>query len=126
MVEIAIVAVLFFTLLLGIIEFGRAWMISNMITHAARDGARAAAVAQNRGAGGTISDTSSIVTHVKDAIGSVTSANLDVAVTQTTVNGSIPVVQVRVSGTVPFVFNLPGIGTSFAVDRTVTFRDEVS
>src|SRR5262249_51552223 len=95
MAEMAIVAPLFILLLFGIIEFGRAWMISNMITHAARDGARAAAVLQNRGTGGTITDTSSIVAHVNDAIASVTSANLNVQVTQTTISGNIPVVQIH-------------------------------
>ena len=38
--EMGIVVALFVTLVMGTIEFGRAWMIANMITHAARDGAR--------------------------------------------------------------------------------------
>ena len=41
-------------LVMGTIEFGRAWLISNMITHATRDGARVAATWPTR-TGGTIS-----------------------------------------------------------------------
>src|SRR5205823_1524085 len=42
--ELGIIIVLLVFLVMGIIEFGRAWMIGNMITQAARHGARAAAV----------------------------------------------------------------------------------
>jgi Flp pilus assembly protein TadG len=122
LVEMGIVVALLVTLVMGTIEFGRAWMIGNMITHAARDGARAAAVAQSRGAGGTITSTSSIETQVLDQIGNVMpTTGLTVNVAQPTISG-IPMVQVQVTGTVPYLFNL--VGTSFTVDRTVTFRDE--
>lgn len=40
MVEMALVLPVFFTVVLGIFEFGRAMMASNMITNAAREGAR--------------------------------------------------------------------------------------
>lgn len=118
----ALVVVLLVTLVIGTIEFGRAWMIENMITHAARDGARIGATAQGRGAGGTITDTSSIQTQVLNDISNVTpTTGLTVSVTQPIIS-AIPMVQVRVTGTVPYVFNL--VGTSFTVDRTATFRDE--
>jgi Flp pilus assembly protein TadG len=122
LVEMGMVVALFVVLVVGTIEFGRAWMIANMITHAARDGARIGATAQGRGAGGTITSTSSIQTQVLDDIRNVTpTTGLTVNVTQPTISG-IPMVQVRVTGTVPYLFNL--VGTSFAVDRTATFRDE--
>jgi Flp pilus assembly protein TadG len=122
LVEMGMVVALFVALVVGTIEFGRAWMIANMITHAARDGARIGATAQGRGAGGTITSTSSIQTQVLDDIRNVTpTTGLTVNVTQPTISG-IPMVQVRVTGTVPYLFNL--VGTSFAVDRTATFRDE--
>jgi hypothetical protein len=118
----AFVVVLLVTLVMGTIEFGRAWMIGNMITHAARDGARTGAAAKGRGAGGTITNTSAIQTQVLDQIRDVTpTTGLTVSVTQTTIS-SIPMVQVQVTGTVPYVFNL--VGTSFPVNRTATFRDE--
>jgi Flp pilus assembly protein TadG len=122
LVEMGMVVALFVALVMGTIEFGRAWMIANMITHAARDGARTGAAAQGRGTGGTITNTSSIQTQVLDQIRNVTpTTGLTVSVTQPTIS-SIPMVQVQVTGTVPYVFNL--VGTSFTVDRTATFRDE--
>jgi len=42
MVETAIVLPIFLILVLGIIEFGRALMVANMVTNAAREGARMA------------------------------------------------------------------------------------
>jgi Flp pilus assembly protein TadG len=122
LVEMGMVVALFVALVMGTIEFGRAWMIANMITHAARDGARIAATAQGRGTGGTITSTSSIQTQVLNDIRNVTATTgLTVSVTQPTIGG-IPMVQVQVTGTVPYLFNL--VGTSFTVDRTATFRDE--
>ena len=41
-VEFALVAPLFFTLILGIIEFGRMMMVQEILVNAAREGARAA------------------------------------------------------------------------------------
>ena len=124
LVEMALVVVPFVALTMGVIEFGRAWMISNMITHAARDGARAAAVTPtaSRGAGGTITNKAPIQTSVLTSIGNtVPTTGFNVAVTQPTVGG-IPMVQVTVTATVPYVFNL--VGPSFTVNRTVSFRDE--
>jgi Flp pilus assembly protein TadG len=124
LIEMGFVIVLFVTLTMGVIEFGRAWMIGNMITHAARDGARAAAVTPtaSRGTGGTISNTSAIQTSVLNSIrNAVPTSGFAVNVTQPTVGG-IPMVQVQVAATVPYLFQL--VGNSFTVNRTVTFRDE--
>ena len=35
-----------------------------------------------------------------------------------------PLVQVAVGGSVSYMFNLPLVGSSFAVNKSVTFRDE--
>jgi Flp pilus assembly protein TadG len=124
LIEMGFVIVLFVTLTMGVIEFGRAWMIGNMITHAARDGARAAAVTptSSRGTGGTITNTSAIQTNVLNSIrNAVPTTGFNVNVTQPTVGG-IPMVQVQVTATVPYLFRL--VGPSFTVNRTVTFRDE--
>jgi Flp pilus assembly protein TadG len=43
-VELALVLPLFFMVVLGIIEFGRAMMVSNVVTNAAREGARMAVI----------------------------------------------------------------------------------
>ena len=123
LIEMGFVIVLLVTLVMGLMEFGRAWMIANMITHAARDGARAAATFANRNANCTIANTSAISNRVMDQIATVmdTATISSVDVTQS-VQGGIPVVEVQVNGSVPYMFNL--VGTSFDVSRTVTFRDE--
>jgi Flp pilus assembly protein TadG len=123
MAEMAIVAPLLILLLFGIIEFGRAWMISNMIMHAARDGGRVAATSSSR-TGGTITNTAAIQTEVLNQISTVVpTTGFTVNITQPSPSG-IPMVQVQVTGTVPYLFNLLPGTTSFAVNRTVTFRDE--
>jgi Flp pilus assembly protein TadG len=126
LVETGIVVVMLVTLVMGTIEFGRAWMISNMITHAARDGARLAATWPTR-TSGAISSTdkttiqNQVQTEMANVLGSPT--GLTATVSQTTA-ASIPTVQVRVNGSVSYLFHLlPGMST-FAVDKTVTFRDE--
>jgi Flp pilus assembly protein TadG len=124
-----IVVVLFVFLVMGIIEFGRAWMIANMITHATRDGARAASVVppENR-TGGLInaSAKTAIGDLVKSQIGNVmSSSGFAVDVTQNAIGSTIPTVTVTVTGNVNWLYRLvPGMGANFAVARTVTFRDE--
>lgn len=44
LVEFAIIVVLLLSLVLGILEFGRAWMTFQVITNASREGARLAAL----------------------------------------------------------------------------------
>ena len=44
LVEFALVAVLLLALVLGIVEFGRVWMTFQVVTNAAREGARLAAL----------------------------------------------------------------------------------
>src|SRR6185503_21194028 len=68
--ELGIVIVLFVFLGLGIIEFGRAWMIINIAKHAARDGARAAAALPtgSRDANGFITNWAGIETAVENQI----------------------------------------------------------
>lgn len=125
-VETGIVIILLVTLSMGIVEFGRAFMIVNMITQAARAGARAAAVAplSNRNPDGTIIDDSGFVSLVDSEIRAVLGPDTDdltIVVNQGVSNG-VPIVDVNVSGTLPFIFNL--VTDQFNVNRTVTFRDE--
>ncbi len=134
LVELGMIVALFVLLSMGMIEFGRAFMVANMITHAARDGARAAAVmgSGSRDGTGMYLDPGAVQTtidaQVKEEIKSVLdAATVDlwplVDVEQLTDAASgLPVVQVTVNGTVPYIFNL--VGTGFNVARTVTFRDE--
>jgi Flp pilus assembly protein TadG len=121
--EMGIIIILLVTLSMGVMEFGRAWMVGNMITHAARDGARAAALqpSSNRDASGFIIDTSGIQTLVNDEISDVGVTGLTVAVTYPDTAGT-PMVRVTVSGDVDYFTGL--FGTSFSVNRSITFRDE--
>jgi Flp pilus assembly protein TadG len=124
MAEMGFVVTLFVTLVIGTIEFGRAWMILNMITDAARNGARIAAVvpATGRDTSGIITNKTVIQNQVLTEVRNVmTTTGLTATLTQPTISG-IPMVQVQVSGSVPYIFKL--VGTSFSVSRTVTFRDE--
>ena len=113
-------------LMLATIEFGRAWMISNMITHATRDGARIAATWPTRTAGAiSSSDMTTIQNQVLNEMKNVMpTTGFTATVTQPTTSG-IPMVQVEVKGTVSYLFRLLPSMTSFTVDRTVTFRDEL-
>jgi TadE-like protein len=49
LVEFAVVTPLLLLLIVGLMEFGRAWNISQVVTNAAREGARKAAVLDSRG-----------------------------------------------------------------------------
>ncbi len=132
LVETALVVGFLVMLLVGIVEFGRAWMVVNMIKHALRDGARAAAivpssirVACGDGTSGCLSASTktSIGTLVLNEIQAVmdTSTLGTPTVNQTTSNG-IPIVSVTVTGTVPYIFNI--WSANFAVNLSATFRDE--
>ncbi len=125
LVELGISIVLLVTLTMGIIELGRAFMVANVITHAARDGGRVAAVvpASARNTRGIISDPTPIQNRVRSDIQSVVDpSGLRIDVDQPTVAG-IPLVRVQVNGTVPYVFNLLG-SDGLTIARTVTLRDE--
>ena len=129
LVETGIVVVFLVILLIGIVEFGRAWMVANMITHACRDGARTAAVAPAtstyRNPDGTLTGATqtAIQNQVLNEISNVmvTSTLNTPTITQNTASG-IPIVTVGVTGTVPYIFGL--FGSSLAVNRSITFRDE--
>lgn len=135
--ETAFVIVALVLLSSGIVEFGRAFMIANMVTHAARDGGRyAATMPLNDGGGTTYRDVdgifssqaiSTVQDYVTDLIGTVMDANgeLDsVEVEQDIINTCEPVVTVTVTGTVDFVMLRGLVGDDFDVTRSVTFRDE--
>jgi Flp pilus assembly protein TadG len=126
LVEVGIVIPILVLLIMGTLEFGRAFMIANVVTHATRDGARAAAVVPpaDRNSSGIITSPASIQNKVRSDIANVVDASgFTVSVQQPTIGG-IPMVRVNVQGTVPYIFNLPGVGTSFTVSRSLTFRDE--
>lgn len=126
LMETSLVITVLILLMLGVLEFGRAFVVASMVNNAARVGARAVALAPplDRDLSGYVINTSSIEDRVRQEISAVvdaaTAADLDVVVRQT--DTSPPLAQVTITGTIPYIFNL--IGTEFAVNRTVSFRDE--
>ena len=142
LIELGISITLFFTIVLGLLTFGHAFLVMNMITHAARDGARIAATWPSRGNCGVLTSTTPIGDQVKAEIATVVGGTFTVTVSQNPTppgdapcgaEPQAPTVQVNVSGCVPYLFPiLPNaLGTTcangqkgFAVNRTVVFHDE--
>ena len=126
--ELGIVIVLFVFIGLGIIEFGRAWMIINMVTHAARDGARAAAALPpaSRNTSGFITAWGPIQTAVRNEIQNNTGETMTVTGISNADSGGVPMIALQVQGNVDWLFfnTALGFGPTFQVNRIVTFRDE--
>jgi Flp pilus assembly protein TadG len=126
--ELGIVIVLFVFIGLGIIEFGRAWMIINIATHAARDGARAAAALPSsaRDGSGFVTNWAGIESAVEAQIQDNTGQTMTATGDSNADSGGVPMIALRVQGQVDWLFfHTPlGFGATFEVDRTVTFRDE--
>jgi Flp pilus assembly protein TadG len=140
LVELGLVVTLFILLTGGVIQFGYAFLVANMITHAARDGARLAASWANRGACQQILGDQPIKDAVTSRIATVTPETFVVTVSQQpavtaasppcTVPGTTPTVTVNVNGCVPYLFNLLGFGSAgcsggFKVNRDIVFDDEL-
>jgi len=135
MAEMGMVVLLFVVLTLGIMDFGRMLMVLNVITHAARDGARMAALTRDSSWSGTTlggAAATTIRNRMRDQISTVLAlgdaTTLANSATITRTNTGAPVgeeASVRVQGSVPFMFSFPGIwGGSISVDRTATYRFE--
>lgn len=135
LVELAFGITLFMLLALGIIEFGRVLMIDNVITHAARHGARAGSVIPPTGRSNGMFTNASITNlqtavrdQLKTAVGTSGANGFGVAVTQPTISG-MNMVQIQVTGSIPylfspFLFSTSGSPPGLTINRTVTFRDE--
>ena len=124
-VEFAVVAPLFFLLVFGMIEFGRAVMVQQIITNASREGARLAVL---DGSTGTEVKTS-VVNYLQKAAITVTADKVTVTPTEpsaagygdpVTVNVSIPFSQVSWLPTPWFI----GSGTNLSAE-TVMRRETV-
>jgi Flp pilus assembly protein TadG len=128
-----LVVLLFTILTLGIVDFGRMLMILNVVTHAARDGARAASVTSaDAWSGGTLTGGALdvIQDRVQAQLGTVLSpaaaSAFTVTPTLTDVGGVVGrEVSVTVAGSVPYLFGFSGVwGGDVAVNRVATFRFE--
>ena len=141
MIELGVIVVVFVLLTMGAVQFGHAFMVVNMITHAARDGAHTAASWAEREAGScgrlpaavtTPGASNPVETAVRNEITTVYSGSLNVRVcqgndgTEACPSGvavpdspncgtpANPVVMVNVSGCVPYLLNILGLGTPCA------------
>lgn len=104
MVEFAVVAPIFFLIVFGVIEFGRGLMVQQLLTNAARNGARTAILGN--------SSTSSIQASVKAEL-----KKLGLSTTNTTVN-----VQVN-DATSPGLTTATASGTEITVQALVPVKD---
>jgi Flp pilus assembly protein TadG len=126
-VEMAVVSPLLFLLLLGMIEFGRAMMVANVVTSSAREGARVACVPN-----GANSDVTAAVNRELTAAGVPTDkATLKVLVNGTEKDAATAVTgdAVTVSVSVPYkdVTWLPAgifLGSSATAGAQVVMRRE--
>jgi len=142
LIETAISILLFLGVTLALVTFGHAFMVVNMITHAARDGARLAATWPYRGACNAITNYDSIMSTVKAEIGTVTGGSFQVNIDQVPsqngltspncANSTTPQVKVTVTGCVPYIFPIlpSNLGQDcngqkgFTVNRVAYFHDE--
>lgn len=128
LVEAALVVVALAVLSLLVVEFGRAFMVSNTVTNAARVGARLASIAPlaERDPNGILS--ASYVTTVEGEVrNEVASLDPSFATAMTVqvnqIDGPPEMVEVRVIGTLPAIFNYRSTA-EFDIDRSVTFPDQ--
>lgn len=129
-IETALVVVFLVFLIMGVVEVGWAFMRTSMITHAARDGARYGATLANA-TGFAYRDAATgcfTGAGISKIQGRVTTMLNDVGFTPGSIgvcqacDGTIPITRVRVQGNMGTLFGF--IGSTFAVDRGVTFEDE--
>jgi len=128
LVETALVVTLLAFLVMGIIEVGFAFARTNMIVHAVRDGARfGATLSQRNAATGCLTDPgkTSIRDHVQSILTTIgftpTGGASGISVTQGC-DGATPTIVVGVVGSLEMMFRF--IGSSFNVNRSITFQDE--
>ena len=130
LVETAVVVVMLVFLVMGIAEVGWAFMQTNMVVNAARDGARFGATldkSKRNSDGCFTSGTSAIQTHVQDQLDQVGFEASSIEIHQPCVTDSginVPVVEVVVNGSLTLLF--PNFFKLVDTDlqRTVTFADE--
>ncbi len=114
-IEFALVAPILILLLMGIFEFGRLWMTMNILTGAAREGVRVAAI--------TAPDVDLVKNTVQNYL---TSSNITPGSISVTGPNSASEVTVTVQITYNSVFFgfIPGLSNSFDLIRSATMHWE--
>jgi Flp pilus assembly protein TadG len=145
LIESGIVVTMLTVLTLGVLNFGYAILVANVVAHSARNGARMAATWPYRLACKTLdpAQLDAIRNQVKAEVASIVGGTFTVNVTQvpvpqnnppTCTPASNPQVKVEVVGCAPYVFPLlPNFGffgtacngrRGFGIDRSAYFADQ--
>ena len=129
LVETALVIVMLTFLVMGIAEVGWAFMRTNMVVNAARDGARFGATLDKslRNSSGCFTATTVIKNHVQEQLNEVGFIASSIDVNQPCVTSgavSVPIVQVVVSGQLDLLFPNFFSLVDTNLQRTITFADE--
>jgi len=121
LVEFALLVPIMLLLVLGIAEFGRAWMTENILTGAAREAVRAAAVE-------TQANAYNSAKTIADAV--LASAGIPLVMVPSdfddSVNSPVPEVSVSITYNYSIVVTgfIPGLPASFPLTGTATMRRE--
>lgn len=113
MVEYAITALIFFIIIFGVIDLGRAIFEYNLLASSAREGARMAVIQSN-------SDTAVINRAVDSSAGFISSG--DVAISGSRTCNAIPCPKVTVTVQHTFTPVTPLIGTLIGGSGTITMK----
>jgi len=120
-VEFALVAPIFFVMVLGTIEFGRCLMVTELIEEAARRGCRLGilegtttqqikdAATDFLTSAGISGETAKVV--INDGAGNIVEAQTMPAYTEITVIVTVPVANVTWMPTAGMTFDVPGVGS---------------
>lgn len=123
--EAGVVIPMLVILMMAVFEFGRAYMIANVVTNAARVGARTASLtpATLRDQDGIGTSDTHIVSAAKTMLGDIVDANLFAVTVDWIEEDGVPMVRVEVSATsgIPFAL-VPAM--TFAMERAATFPDQ--
>jgi Flp pilus assembly protein TadG len=120
LVEAAVTTLVLFIMLFGILEFGRAYNLYQMITNAAREGARFS-VAPYPGVS-TLPDTGAVTSHVQDFLDAGNVKDGNVAVNQAQVGpvvNNIASISTQVDVSAPYQFFFFPFGTITMTSRAV-------
>lgn len=126
LVEAAVGLVLFFTLILGVIEFALGFHVYQTIVNAAREGARLS-VAPLPGTS-TLPTNDQVVAYTKSFLNTADMSGSTVTVNQTLIGptvGGVSTVYTQVSVSVPYRSFLIG-GNTFTMSATARMRNETN
>ncbi len=119
--EFALILPMFLLLLFGMVEFGRAWMTRNILTGAAREAVRLAAVQADN-----VAAASAAQIRAQEVLNSAGIYGGQVYVRD--INGTEPTVEVLVTYNFPIIvggfFGFTGPGNTIPLSSTTTMRRE--